>query len=173
MVYALAGTIAGAVAGAATGAMGNAVSDPVRFSLGTLLGAVAVGVGVRALRAERSAPLQCDRETPKEWVDRGPLAWPILNGAALGFGATTRLGFWLWYAIPIGCFLLAAPAAGAVIWGSYGLTRTAAAAVIWHVQARHRDHDLTGILSLRASADRAAASMTVVLGFAGLLLLGL
>jgi hypothetical protein len=48
----------------------------------------------------------------------------------LGFGATSRIGFWLWYVIPLGAFLIGDPVASAFIYGTYGLVRALGAVVI-------------------------------------------
>jgi hypothetical protein len=68
-------------------------------------------------------PLHCDRETPKSWVYEGRLLWATKNGIALGCGATSRIGFWLWYAIPAGAFLEGKAILGGLVYGSYGLSR--------------------------------------------------
>jgi hypothetical protein len=168
--YVLAGTVSGAMAGAVTGALGATLSEAVRYSVGTVLGVVAMGVGVASLVGD-SRPLQCDRETPREWVQRGPVVWPLLNGAALGFGATSRLGFWLWYFIPIGAFLMGEPLVGAAIWAAYGFTRTASAGVVWYLQAR--GHDSMEILARRSTVSAAASALTIALGSALFVLMGL
>ena len=75
--------------------------------------------------------MQCNRETPQRWLDKGPLLWAIINGLALGCGVTTRIGFWLWYAVPLGAFLVGRPELGAVIYRAYGIIRGMAAWVIF------------------------------------------
>lgn len=141
--------------------------------MGTVLGAVAIGVGLLALASRNFRPLQCDRETPKEWLLRGQTVWPLLNGAALGFGATSRLGFWLWYAIPVGGVLMAQPAVGAAIWATYGLTRTASAGVIWYTQSLRPNHEPAHILDRRGAANTVTTVTTIVLGLAVFLVMGL
>lgn len=105
------------------------------------------------------------------WVWRGPVLWPLLNGAALGFGATTRLGFWLWYAIPSGAFLMAEPAVGALIWGAYGFTRTGSAVVFWYGHAFQPDGE--NGMWIQRNAGTATAVLMTFLGLSVFLLMGL
>jgi hypothetical protein len=56
-------------------------------------------------------------------MHRGPLGWATRNGLALGIGATSRIGFWLWYVMPVTALLSASPLAGAAIYGLYGALR--------------------------------------------------
>lgn len=131
-----------------------------------------MGVGIAGL-VSGSRPLQCDRETPVAWVKKGPIAWPLLNGAALGFGATSRLGFWLWYFIPIGAFLMAQPLMGAAIWAAYGFTRTASAGLVWHRYSRSHEGEWEELLARRAVAGALTSVLTVTLGLALFVLVGL
>ncbi len=66
---------------------------------------------------------QLDRETEQSLLHRGPIIWALANGGQLGLGFTSRIGFWSWYLIPVGAFLVADPAFGALAWGAYGLVR--------------------------------------------------
>jgi hypothetical protein len=56
-------------------------------------------------------------------MHHGPLAWATRNGLALGVGATSRIGFWLWYVVPLAALLSASPAWGAALYGCYGAVR--------------------------------------------------
>lgn len=173
LLYTLSAAAAGTAAGAVAGALGGDSADSLRAVLGTILGALAIGMGCIALFGVSYPPLQCDRETPQEWVAKGPVVWPVLNGAALGFGATSRLGFWLWYAVPVGSFLVASPVGGALIWSMYGLTRAGAAIILWYTQAVRPDRDLARFLAFRGTANRATSALMVLLGIALFLLMGL
>jgi hypothetical protein len=66
---------------------------------------------------------QLDRETEQSLLHRGPIVWALANGGQLGLGFTSRIGFWSWYLVPVGAFLIADPAFGAIAWGTYGLVR--------------------------------------------------
>jgi len=142
--------------------------------MGTVLSLAAIGIGLAGIAGRGHRPLQCDRETPKEWVQLGPVIWPVLNGATLGVGATSRIGFWLWYAIPAGCFLLASPVIGAGIWAAYGFVRTACVGVIWLVGTIRPDVDTTvGLLRQQDRARTTTTTLLLVLGLATFVLVGL
>lgn len=82
----------------------------------------------------RQIPMpQLNRETEQALLHRGPLQWAVLNGALLGLGFTSRIGFWTWYLIPLTCLTGGSSRAGVVIWGSYGLIRmgVTVAAAVW------------------------------------------
>ncbi len=123
IVYSLSSALAGLVAGAILGAIGSLLSLESRLAAASLLGVLAILVGVLELNGRRIQLLQCNRETSPQWLDPGPLRWAIKNGLALGFGATSRIGFWLWYAVPAGAFFAGAPELGAIVYGTYGLVR--------------------------------------------------
>lgn len=110
----------------------------------------------------RAPILQINRETPESLLSRGPLLWSAANGALLGLAVTSRIGFWLWYMIPIGVFLSASPIAGAVIWGSYGLVRLGVLGIIAARMRRSEaaPHRITSDLLMAAA--RVRMSMTVV-----------
>lgn len=92
--YALAATIAAAAMGAVLGAIGSNLPLELRIVAATLAALAAILVGGLEL-AGRSVPvLQFNRETPQRWVHSGPVKWAIRNGASLGLGFTSRLGFW-------------------------------------------------------------------------------
>ena len=88
-------------------------------------------------------PCCSDRgETNQGWLGIGPAVGAALNGAAMGAGFVTRIGYWLWYVIPVTCFLLASPRAGALVFGLYGLVRAAfPVALAVNDRLRERDAD--------------------------------
>lgn len=105
--------------GAIVGLIGGMAGLPVRAAtgaVGTIL--LIVLPHVRRLRV-----IQINRETSQALLELGPIRWGIFNGALLGAGFTSRLGTWLWYVVPMTCFVVGAPLAGAVIWGVYAVTR--------------------------------------------------
>lgn len=101
----------------------------VRVSI-AVLGGLLLGLA----SVVRRIPLpQLNRETEQALLHRGPLQWAALNGALLGLGFTSRIGFWTWYLIPLACLTSGSSRAGLVIWGIYGLVRMGAtvAAAAW------------------------------------------
>lgn len=123
------GTISGLLAGGLLGFAGSGASADARSGLGTLLaiGGIFIWLANRAGRAVR--PWQRDAETPLAWLSISPYAWSLLHGAALGVGATTRIGYWLWYAVPSAAYLSGSATAGATIYGMYGFSRMLTVAV--------------------------------------------
>jgi hypothetical protein len=115
--------VAGAAFGALLGAVGNHLPDDVRAAGASVLAVLATVVGILDLGSRRLRVLQIDRETSRQWPHAGAFRWALLNGSALGVGATSRLGFWLWYVVPSSALLLGDPTVGAVLYGVYGLVR--------------------------------------------------
>jgi hypothetical protein len=172
-VYALASAVAGLVAGAALGLVGGFLPLEVRLGVGSILAIVAIAVGGLELFGRRIQPLQIDCETPQRWVNKGPWRWATRNGLTLGFGATTRIGFWLWYVIPLGAFLVGEPVAGAIIYGTYGLVRALGAVAIILAMMR-LDADISDrVLEGYNTARIFTAGQLVFLGVATAIVVGL
>ena len=131
VVYSLSSALAGFVTGAALGAAGSLLPLDFRLAAGSILAVIAIAVGGLEFFGRRVQPPQFDCETPQRWVHQGPLRWATQNGLTLGFGATSRIGFWVWYVVPLGAFLLGDPRLGAAIYGTYGLVRALGAVFIF------------------------------------------
>jgi hypothetical protein len=126
-LYVISSAFAGFATGALLGAAGSAIPLNERVAIASGLALMTVVLGVAGAFGRMTRPLQCDRETPRRWIDLGPVRWAVRNGLTLGFGATTRIGFVLWYVVGIGAALTGTWLAGALIYGAYGLTRGAGA----------------------------------------------
>jgi hypothetical protein len=113
-----AGTATAAILGAGLGLVGAAFG-PVPLAVVVSVAACALVAGV--VSSER--PWQIDRETPGKWLEYHDWRTVALNGAALGAGFTTRIGYWAWYVLPLAAFALAKPQYGAVILATYAFTR--------------------------------------------------
>lgn len=120
----LAATVAGAIAGGLVGGLGSSLPQDVR------LGAVGLAlIGLNALLVADivGGPvpmLQRDRTTPRRWVEESVAAWSLKAGAALGLGITSRIGFAVWYLVPVLALGTGSWIAGAAVWAVYGLLRT-------------------------------------------------
>jgi hypothetical protein len=173
--YILAATLTAATVGALLGLAGSLLPLDVRVAVATLAGLAAAGVGGAVLAGRLSKPPQCDRETPQRWIHLGPVRWALINGAALGFGGGSRLGFWLWYCAPFGAFLFGQPIIGAAVYGSYGLVRAASAfALLVAMRRTDSPEYVTDWLLARAPAARQlAASQLLVLGVTSAVVAGL
>ncbi len=173
IVYSFSSALAGVVAGIALGAVGGFLALDLRLAIGSVLAIVAVAVGGLEFSGRRVQLPQFDCETPQRWVHRGPLSWATRNGLVLGFGATSRIGFWLWYAIPLGAFLVGDPAFGALSYGTYGLLR-ALGAVFILLGTLGLKIDVSDWLIERYGVARAlAAGQLVLLGVATAIVVGL
>lgn len=116
--------VAGVSVGAAAGLLGSTIPVDVRTGLASVFAAALVVVGIFELMPRGLRPLECRRETPKDWVYRGkPMRWAVQNGLALGCGALSRLGFCLWYVVPLACLFSGSVLLGAAIYGAYGVAR--------------------------------------------------
>ncbi len=172
-VYALASAVAGLVTGAALGIVGGLLPLDIRLAVGSILAIAAVAVGSLELFGRRMQPLQFDCETPQRWVNRGAWRWATRNGLTLGFGATSRIGFWLWYVIPLGAFLIGDPVASAAIYGTYGLVRALGAVVILLGMIRLETDISDRLIEGYGTARVLTAGQLVLLGVATAIVVGL
>jgi hypothetical protein len=104
--------------------VGGLIPLPVRVAVGMVLALTLVAA---PLVLPRRVP-QLDRETDQNLLSRGPYVWALANGALLGAGFTSRIGYWIWYLVPLGCVIAGSPGLGALIWAGYGFTRLGIAA---------------------------------------------
>jgi hypothetical protein len=119
---------------------------------------------------------QVNRETEQSLLGRGPLAWALANGSLLGLGFTSRIGYWIFYLVPVGCFVVGSPALGALIWGAYGFTRLGAASLL-----AFRMHTMPGrmgelskrLLALQPTVRHATNPVTALCALSIVLWLGL
>ncbi len=172
-VYALASAVAGLVTGAALGAVGGLVPLDIRLAMGSIFALAAIAVGSLELFGRHIQPLQLDCETPQRWVNKGALGWAIRNGLTLGFGATSRIGFWLWYVVPLGAFLIGSPVAGAAIYGAYGLVRALGAPVQLLSTMRLQTDISDRLIEGYGTARVLTAGQLVFLGVATAIVVGL
>ena len=172
-VYALASALAGLAAGAVLGTIGGLLPLDIRLAVGSILASAAIVVGGLELFGRRIQPWQFDCETPQRWVNKGALRWATQNGLTLGFGATSRIGFWLWYVIPLGAFLFGDPGAGAAIYGIYGLVRALGTVAILLGMMRLRMDISDQLIEEYGTARALAAGQLVFLGVATAIVVGL
>lgn len=154
--------------------IGSLLSQDFRAAMASLLAVGAIIMGGLELGGCRIRILQCDRETPQRWVHKGALRWAAQNGLALGCGATSRLGFWLWYSVPAGALLVGRPELGAAIYGTYGLIRGMAVWIIILTMTHSPKIDFADWLITRNPiAHRLAAAELMLLGLIVVVTIGL
>lgn len=166
-IYATSAALAGVISGAALGGVGSTIPTETRVFGLRFLALVGISIGLSELLGRRFSPLQCDRETPRQWVDRGALRWGIMNGAALGWGARSRIGFWLWYVVPCSAVFSGRPLAGASIYAAYALARAGAGvALTWYAMNGGRwDKGLWLIMRTRAAKNASAGYLVLFCSF--------
>jgi hypothetical protein len=71
----------------------------------------------------KGKPWQLDRETAMRWLSYRDWRTAALNGGMLGLGFTTRIGFWLFYLVPILAMAVHSVLLSALIYGAYGVSR--------------------------------------------------
>lgn len=106
IVSVISGCLGGALAGAAAGYLGGVLPFAARISLAT---AAATLLPVAAVVSPRRLP-QFNRETDQSLLGHGPFVWAAVNSFLLGLGFASRIGYWLFYVMPIGCLALGSPA---------------------------------------------------------------
>ena len=173
IVYSLSSALAGLLTGAVLGAVGGLLALDLRLAIGSVFAIVAVLVGGLELFGHRVQLPQFDCETPQRWVHKGPLRWATRNGLTLGFGATSRIGFWLWYVIPLGALLVGDPVFGAVLYGTYGLVRALGAVSILLCTLGLKVDVSDWLITHYGAARALAAGQLLFLGVASAIVVGL
>jgi hypothetical protein len=124
-------TLAGATLGYLLGGAGEALPVDVRAAATALLSVAAIAISATELIVHRRiAVLQRNRETRRDWLFQRPLLGAFRTGAVIGAGFLTRIGYWLWYVVPVASLAAASAAAGAALFGGYAFVRAIAPALL-------------------------------------------
>lgn len=136
--------------------MGHLIGQTATALISTLTALALIALWVSGLALGRRVVPQIDRETSQRLLDRRPVVWATLNGALLGVGFTSRIGFVIWYVVPIAAFASREPLAGSLIFGSYGMARlsTVGAVALW-VRAKPQSGVIDRLIYLHPAAIRA------------------
>lgn len=126
-VFAASSAFSGATVGAGLGAVGGTLTGDALSLVAAVMALGGIVAGAATLFGQKVPLIQRDRETPRRWLSYPPSVGAALTGAMLGLGFTTRLGYALWYAVPVLALLTASPVVGAVLFATYGLARGLAA----------------------------------------------
>jgi len=166
------GAFGGAATGAALGFLASTVPARPRAAVATItLLSVAAGMAFLFHR-----PWQRNTETSQLLLEKGPLRWAFLNGALLGVGFTSRIGFWLWYVIPITVWMSGSAIAGMAVWGLYGGARLLASGVVaLHISRGGVQPDVVGdrLLAIKPILMSRLGAATVALVTALFAIVGL
>jgi hypothetical protein len=85
VLFALSASAVGVVAGGALGLLGAAFPVAARLAIASVLGALALVIGMLEVGGRRLTPPQRSCETPQRWVHLGAVRWSLRNGVTLGF----------------------------------------------------------------------------------------
>jgi len=107
--------------GAVLGGFGQLLGAPTREVVSILALLVTSWVAL-----SRTHPWQLERETNVNWLLYRDWRTAAYNAISLAFGFTTRIGFWLFFLVPIGAFMAGEARLGALIYGAYAASRTCA-----------------------------------------------
>ena len=162
--YAAGAALAAAAFGAVLGWIGERLSVNTTADAVVPLATLALIVGtVEAIRGTLWLP-QRNRETPQRWVRYGAIPSAVLNGGALGIGIASRLGYGLWFVLPVAAILVSDVLWAITIFTTYGLTR---ALGLWtFIIAARRVGDLNRV------GDTFLERRVLVRRFCGLVLAG-
>jgi hypothetical protein len=137
--------VVAALAGATLGALGQLVALPIRSVLG-----ICAVLAIAVAAVSRPLPWQFERETSIRWLEYQDWRTAAYNSASLSLGFTTRIGFWMFYLVPIGAFMSGHALVGALVYSIYGTARSGASLVM--VVAAMRSARITDkVLNLYAS----------------------
>ncbi|TML59859.1 MAG: hypothetical protein E6G22_12355 [Actinobacteria bacterium] len=149
-------TATAAAAGAAVFAV-IAAAGAAFPSVSRGLFAAAASLALIAAAARGPRPWQRDAETPTEWLEREGLTVAVRNGLALGAGFLTRVGFWIWWVLPVLAFESGSVQAGAIVGAAYGAARLGASSfVAARAEATRSDRLPRKLLLWRPRATAAA-----------------
>lgn len=173
VAFAVAATASAMILGLVLGLVGDPIPAGLKMALVGGLACIGVGLAGWQLLARSVRVPQKNCETAQLWMNTGALTGAALNGGALGLGFVTRIGYWLWFAVPSAA-LIAGPVNGALVFGLYGLVRgVAPSAIILLMMARRRcdQKDITrsqewlirqaGAAKITANVMLLAASLSV------------
>jgi hypothetical protein len=134
-----------AVVGATLGVVGQMVAMPIRGVVG-----VCAVLAIAVAAVTRRLPWQLERETSIRWLEYQDWRTAVYNSASLSLGFATRIGFWVFYLVPIGAFMSGSALKGALVYSIYGGARCAASLVLAAVAMRSA-HITDRVLNLYAS----------------------
>lgn len=176
-LFSLSALTAGVACGATLGGLGGLLSEQIRITLGSVAALVLAGVGLAQLRPASSFRLlERNCETAQGWLQLGPVWWAIVNGAALGSGFLSRIGFVSWYAVPLASLAFGSPLIGALVYGLYGGVR-GFAVWLWLAGLRRtrprRGDPPEAVLELGGQGKPLSAALLVTLATATIVVAGL
>lgn len=123
ILFTASSALGGILFGGVLALLGSFLPEDLRAGVTLAVVVLLVIVGLIEARGGRVRMFQLDVETSQRWLDLGAVGWAVANGVALGMGAISRIGFPIWYLLPVTAFASGMPLLGMGIGVAYGLTR--------------------------------------------------
>jgi hypothetical protein len=95
-------------------------------------------VGIAAAAAVRRHPWQLERETNVNWLLYEDWRTAAYNAITLGLGFASRIGFWVFFLVPLGAFVAGDIRAGLLIYTTYAATRTLGSFIVAAISFRSK-----------------------------------
>jgi hypothetical protein len=163
-IFLVSAVVGSAGAGALLGALGAALSASSRHWLAFGVSLLGVALGGAEVLGRRVWLLQRNQATAQSWMRFGATINSAANGIAMGIGFSTRIGYWLWWALPVVAVLSGSWRIGAPLFVLYASVR-AGIAVLFSLlgEARHETaHRLQDRLASLSPVMRRACSAALV-----------
>lgn len=159
IAFVISAVTVGVATGAACGFAGSRISSDTRVASSVAAAFVFAVIGITEVTGRRRVPLpQLSRETKRRY-GKMAIGSVIRNGTAMGAGVTTRIGFWLWYVVPVAATLSGTVLRGTIIFGAYSLTRGVAPLLL--ILAKPAHWRFLALLQRRI-AQRTAALLSII-----------
>jgi hypothetical protein len=123
LVFAAFSTASATLVGATVALVGTMLPRANLSEAAVVLALLGIVLGLLELTPAKIRPPQIGHETAQRWMNMGALRGSAMNGAALGAGFVTRIGYWAWYVLPAGALLMGRIDLGILLFAVYGLTR--------------------------------------------------
>lgn len=158
------GICTGAVFGVVASVLSSESTNAVDYVIIAVV-AVVAGSGLYELITARRPKtiVQRNVETPLEWTSKSGAEWALKNGFALGAGVGTRIGFSVWYIMPITALALGTFFGSVAIFAVYGFCRTAFVTVLYALSLRTSASEIADLLLRHLRSARRIAGASAVL----------
>jgi hypothetical protein len=168
-IFFVSAVLASALLGGLLGALGAALSASTRHWLVFGVSLLGTAFGGAELLGRRVWLLQRDHETNQSWMRFGATVNSAANGVAIGLGFSTRIGYWLWYVLPVVAVFYGSWQIGILLFVVYSSIRAGIAVLLSSVGEKNKEtsHRLQDRLaSLNPVMRTACAGALVVVSIA-------
>jgi hypothetical protein len=145
--FTTAAIVGAGLVGLALGAIGSSLGVGMREAITVGCAALIGAAGTQELAWGSIRLLQFNRETSRR-LRTYPLFWAAYNGFVLGTAFRTRIGFVVWYVVPLAALLAGDALIGGLLYATYGASRGLAPWLLISAdrrgERRFREHLLRG-----------------------------